>query len=85
MCDGCGGNTHYRKDCKFGQSGHPEFVKTGKWSESEVSKKIDRLNWKTTSDGKPWTKTQSAQPKVSSTEPREPSKKKSEHVSVSTV
>ncbi len=76
VCDGCGGNTHYRKDCKFGQSGHPEFVKTGKWSESEVSKKVDRLNWKTTSDGKPWTRTQSAQPKVSSTEPREPSKKK---------
>ncbi len=50
VCDGCGGNTHYRKDCKFGQSGHPEFVKTRKWSESELSKKVDRLNWKTTSD-----------------------------------
>ena len=49
-CDGCGRLGHLRAECRLANV-HPDFNKTGKWSESEAGKTVAELKFDTRLNG----------------------------------
>jgi hypothetical protein len=50
QCDGCGRIGHLRSNCRLANV-HPDFNKTGKWTESEAGKKVSELKFDTRLNG----------------------------------